>query len=257
MCELLGMSANTPTDISFSFCGLMQRGGNTGPHSDGWGIVLYDGKGIREFRDPKPSSESEVASLICNYPIKSHIVVGHIRQANAGRTALENTHPFTRELWGKYWTFAHNGQLKGVKKLPLQHYLPVGTTDSEHAFCWIMGHLRERFPKPPRRATTLQRFIEKLCHQLHELGVFNMLLTDSRHLFCYCTTKLHWITRRAPFNQASLKDADFTVDFARETSSKDIVTVVATDPLTIDEVWHPVKTGELVVFDRGEHYEHE
>jgi len=27
MCELLGMSANVPTDIVFSFTGLMQRGG--------------------------------------------------------------------------------------------------------------------------------------------------------------------------------------------------------------------------------------
>ncbi|MDW2167180.1 class II glutamine amidotransferase, partial [Vibrio sp. 2099] len=26
MCELLGMSANVPTDICFSFTGLMQRG---------------------------------------------------------------------------------------------------------------------------------------------------------------------------------------------------------------------------------------
>ena len=29
MCELLGMSANVPTDICFSFRGLMQRGGAT------------------------------------------------------------------------------------------------------------------------------------------------------------------------------------------------------------------------------------
>ena len=35
MCELLGMSANVPTDICFSFTGLVQRGGGTGPHKDG------------------------------------------------------------------------------------------------------------------------------------------------------------------------------------------------------------------------------
>ena len=39
MCELLGMSANVPTDICFSFTGLVQRGGGTGPHKDGWGIT--------------------------------------------------------------------------------------------------------------------------------------------------------------------------------------------------------------------------
>ena len=32
MCELLGMSANVPTDICVSFTGLMLRGGTTGPH---------------------------------------------------------------------------------------------------------------------------------------------------------------------------------------------------------------------------------
>ncbi len=52
MCELLGMSANVPTDICFSFTGLMQRGGRTGPHRDGWGITFYEGKGFRTFKDP-------------------------------------------------------------------------------------------------------------------------------------------------------------------------------------------------------------
>ncbi len=40
MCELLGMSANVPTDICFSFTGLVQRGGGTGPHKDGSGHHL-------------------------------------------------------------------------------------------------------------------------------------------------------------------------------------------------------------------------
>lgn len=30
MCELLGMSANVPTDINFSLSGLIPRGGKTG-----------------------------------------------------------------------------------------------------------------------------------------------------------------------------------------------------------------------------------
>ena len=41
MCELLDMSANVPTDICFSFTGLMQRGGGCSPHRDGWGIAFY------------------------------------------------------------------------------------------------------------------------------------------------------------------------------------------------------------------------
>ncbi|OQX40006.1 MAG: class II glutamine amidotransferase [Oceanospirillales bacterium LUC14_002_19_P2] len=252
MCKLLGMSANVPTDICFSFTGLMQRGGRTGPHRDGWGIAFYESKGVREFRDPDPSCESEIARLVQNYPIKSHIVISHIRQANAGRVCLENTHPFMRELWGRYWTFAHNGQLPGIRKKTLKHYWPVGTTDSEHAFCWLMDQIRERFPTPPQRQTTLWRFVHQCCEQLREFGVFNMLLSDSRVLGCYCSTKLCWITRKAPFTTAELKDADVTVDFRQDTTPKDIVSVIATEPLTNNEQWHRMETGEMAVFRNGE-----
>ena len=54
MCELLAMSANTPTDLCFSFTGLTRRGGDTGPHKDGWGVAFYEGKGVRLFHDPEP-----------------------------------------------------------------------------------------------------------------------------------------------------------------------------------------------------------
>ena len=64
MCELLGMSANVPTDIRFSFAGLMRRGGHTGPHRDGWGVAFYEDKGCRTFQDTNPSSESEIAPPI-------------------------------------------------------------------------------------------------------------------------------------------------------------------------------------------------
>jgi predicted glutamine amidotransferase len=62
---------------------------------------------------------------------------------------LENTHPFARELWGSTWLFAHNGGLKDSKALALDHYRPIGTTDSERAFCWMLGRIRARYPEVP------------------------------------------------------------------------------------------------------------
>ena len=252
MCELLGMSANIPTDICFSFTGLMQRGGKTGPHRDGWGIAFYEGRGCRTFHDPNPSAESEIARLVQRYPIKSLIVISHIRRANRGRVCLENTHPFTRELWGRHWVFAHNGQLRGVKRLPLAFYRPIGSTDSEHAFCWLLDRVRARFPEPPRRPEALWRHLHTLARELNPRGVFNFLLSDSRHLYAHCGTQLSWLTRRAPFGEARLMDADMTVDFQRETTPADIVTVVATRPLTDNESWTMMEPGALAVFDAGE-----
>ncbi len=251
MCELLGMNCNVPTDIRFSFSGLIQRGGRTGPHRDGWGIAFYEGKGCRTFHDPRPSVQSEVAQLVRRHSIKSLNVICHIRKATNGRVCLENTHPFTRELWGRHWAFAHNGKLKGIKERPLIFYRPIGTTDSEHAFCWMLDQIRARHPTPPRNAATLRHSIHELAAQLDGLGVFNMLLCDSHHLYCYCDTNLTWLTRRAPFGEASLIDTDLSVDFSQETTPNDIVTMIATRPLTHHEPWQTMAPGSLVVFRDG------
>ncbi|HBC58611.1 MAG TPA: class II glutamine amidotransferase [Gammaproteobacteria bacterium] len=251
MCELLGMSANTPTDICFSFAGLAKRGGKTGPHRDGWGIAFYEEKGCRLFHDPNPSAESELSELVKNYPIKSELVISHIRRANRGKICLANTHPFIRELWGQIWCFAHNGQLKGIKKEPLTFYQPVGTTDSEHAFCWLLDQIRLNFPKRPAKLAKLHQLIRDCCHQLNQKGVFNMIMSDSQHLYVHCGTRLHWITRRAPFGEAKLLDEEIEVDFSRETTPNDIVTIVATQPLTTNETWQKMGKNELQILTKG------
>jgi predicted glutamine amidotransferase len=253
MCELLAMSANVPTDICFSFKGLIQRGGNTGPHKDGWGITFYEGKGYRSFKDPMPSVQSPIAKFVTEYPIKSQAVICHIRQANSGSISLENTHPFTRQLWGKNWTYAHNGQLANIEEnLPINAHIPVGQTDSEHAFCWLLDQLYFQFGKNEPSANVLFTFIAKLSAKIQLLGVFNLILSNGEYLFCYCTNNLHWLTRRAPFGEASLIDDDVVVDFKKETTANDVVTIIATQPLTLNEVWQKMQPYQWQLFYLGE-----
>ncbi|TXE25098.1 class II glutamine amidotransferase [Serratia ureilytica] len=252
MCELLGMSANVPTDICFSFTGLVQRGGRTGPHKDGWGITFYEGNGCRTFKDPQPSFNSPIARLVQDYPIKSCAVVSHIRQANRGEVALENTHPFTRELWGRNWTYAHNGQLKGYRQLDTGTFRPVGQTDSEYAFCWLLHQLALKYPRTPSQWPAVFRYIGLLASQLRKKGLFNMLLSDGRFVMAYCSTNLYWITRRAPFGKATLLDQDVEIDFQQQTTPNDVVTVIATQPLTANETWHKIEPGEFALFHFGE-----
>lgn len=251
MCELLGMSANVPTDICFSFSGLMRRGGDTGPHSDGWGIAFYEGQGCRVFHDSAASAQSRLADLLGKWPIKSTTVISHIRQANVGAVSLENTQPYQRELWGRPWTMAHNGQIPDVMKWQTDYYQPIGSSDSEHAFCYLLSELRKSFPSRPNDQD-LASFLRTHFESFSALGVCNVLLSDGDTMFAYCSTKLHWITRRAPFGKASLQDQDLTVDFGIETTPKDIVTVIATQPLTNNEVWQKMAPGQLQLFYLGE-----
>ncbi|BCK07485.1 Putative glutamine amidotransferase YafJ [Vibrio cholerae] len=255
MCELLGMSANVPTDICFSFTGLMQRGGKTGPHRDGWGIAFYEGKGFRTFKDPNPSSQSKIAELVQQYPIKSRAVISHIRQANRGGVNLENTHPFTRELWGQYWTFAHNGQLTGYQNLVTGRHRPVGETDSELAFCWLLNQMEQCYPEGPQDWPEMLRYVAQCCDELRALGVFNMLLSNGEYVMAYCTNHLYWITRRAPFGRAALLDEDVEINFQEETTPNDVVSVIATQPLTGNETWQRMKPGQFAFFHFGERIE--
>ena len=57
--------------------------------------------------------------------------------------------------------------------------------------------------------------------------------------------------RQHPFARASLQDEDVTVDFAAQTSPRDRVAVVVTEPLTSDEQWHAFAPGEIRVFVDG------
>lgn len=252
MCELLGMECNVPTDIVFSFTGLATRGGRTGPHADGFGLAFYEGKAARIFLDPHSAAASPIAAFLREHPIKTELAIAHIRKRTRGRVTLANTHPFQRELWGRTWVFAHNGTVRGMKQRRLGRFRPVGDTDSEHAFCYLLEGLRAGFKDYPVRRTELREAIADLGSEISRHGTFNFLLGDGRALYARCDTRLCHIVRKAPFGQATLADDDVAVDFSTVTTPKDRVAVVATTPLTRDETWHHGTPGTLWTFEEGQ-----
>jgi glutamine amidotransferase len=231
----------------FSFTGFATRAQE---HKDGFGIAFFEDKGVRLFVDTSSARESPVAEMVRAYPIKSRNILAHIRKATQGPVALENTHPFVRELWGRYWVFAHNGDLKSY--MPRLHgaFRPVGTTDSERAFCWLMQELAKSHASVPGIAE-LSVTLAELLGKIAVHGVFNAMLSNGQALWAYCSTHLHHIVRRHPFARASLQDEDVTVDFADQTSPRDRVAVVVTEPLTKDEQWVAFAPGEMRVFVDG------
>ena len=247
MCQLLGMNANTPTDVMFSFTGFATRAEE---HKDGFGIAFFEGAGVRLMVDVQSARHSPVAKMVRNYPIKSDNIIAHIRKATQGAVALANTHPFVRELWGRYWVFAHNGDLKGFAPRLHGAFRPVGETDSELAFCWLMQELAKAHASVPS-IKELTRTLRELAPVPAALGTFNFMLSNGQALWAHCSTKLYHLLRQQPFATASLHDDDVTVDFAQLTSPDDRVAVVVTEPLTRDEPWQAFAPGELRVFEGG------
>jgi glutamine amidotransferase len=253
MCQLLGMNCNAPTDVAFSFTGFAQRGGRTDEHADGWGIAFFEGgddKGLRHFVDHQPACESPVAELIRRYPIKSRNVIAHIRKATQGRVALENCHPFVRELGGRYGVFAHNGNLENFQPRLHAAFQPVGRTDSERAFCWLMQELAKSHAGVPDIAE-LTLSLRELVPWIARHGTFNFMLSNGQALWAHASTRLHYLERRHPFSDARLSDEDLSINFAEHAAPTDRVAVVVTAPLTVNETWVPFEAGELKVFVDG------
>ncbi|MBU0586945.1 MAG: class II glutamine amidotransferase [Gammaproteobacteria bacterium] len=250
MCQLLGMNCSTPTDVMFSFAGFAERGGNTDHHADGWGIAFFEDKGLRHFVDHQAACESPVAELIRRYPIKSRNVISHIRKATQGVVTLENCHPFVRELWGRYWVFAHNGDLKNFAPRLHGNFHPVGNTDSELAFCWLMQELAKSHAGVPS-VEELTLTLQELSPMIARHGTFNFMLSNGEALWAHASTKLYYVVREYPFKSATLCDEDLCVNFAEHAGPEDRVAVVVTAPLTSDETWTAFAPGELKVFVAG------
>lgn len=252
MCQLLGMNCNVPTDICFSFQGFCARGGKTDHHQDGWGIAFFEGSGCRIFLDDKPAAQSRVAELVRQYPIRSTHVIAHIRKASVGRVSIENCHPFQRELWGRHWVLAHNGDLEKFEPAFKGDYRPVGQTDSERAFCYILEALKREFPSSKPAPEKLYKTLSAITLEIAAYGTFNYLLSDGESFFAHCATKLAYLVREAPFAAAHLIDEDIAVNFQEMTAPSDRVAIVATTPLTDNEAWIIMKPGQLMAFQNGQ-----
>ena len=253
MCQLLGMNSAIPADVRFSLTGFAARGGLTDHHGDGFGVGFFEDKACRLFMDTQPASTSPVAELLKHYPIKSRNVIAHIRKATQGSSQrLENCHPFTRELWGRHWLFAHNGDLKNYAPALDGVCLPVGATDSERAFCEILQTLRASSQGEP---CTPEQTFETLCQVTQKIachGVFNFLLSNGQTMFAHCSTRLWYLQRQWPFSNAQLVDSELSMDFALTNVANDKLCIIATQPLTRNECWQQLEPGQLLWIEDGE-----
>ncbi|MBS3801103.1 MAG: class II glutamine amidotransferase [Thioalkalivibrio sp.] len=263
MCELFAMSAAVPTAIGFRLERLARRGGLEGPHRDGWGVAAYEGRDAYLLREPRAAAESEMVHFIEHHIPPTCQVISHIRYATQGDRALCNTQPFQRELGGRIHAFAHNGDLRGIGSHPDAHarrHAPVGTTDSEVAFCTLLERLhplweRARGEPPP----LAERWAAIACFagELRAFGPANFLYADSDALFLHADRRtqdngcieppgLHVLEQRCNEEaQGELPAAGIRIAEPCETT-----VLVASVPLT-EGPWTPLARGQLAALVGG------
>ncbi|HVC61046.1 MAG TPA: class II glutamine amidotransferase [Acetobacteraceae bacterium] len=258
MCELFGLSSRVPTTVSLSVRLLARRGSHASGLGDGWGVAYHMGDDALVAKQPGPADASPWIDFLAGQPIRSRIVVSHIRHATQGEVSLRNTQPFMRELGGRMHVFAHNGRLSGIERRfagGSRRFRPVGTTDSEVAFCALLERLAPLWdagtPSPEQRL----REVADVAATLRALGPANFLYADGELLVAHAHRRTQrdgsiappglWMLHRScAVDPDALASAGVTLDGGQ------LVTLFASVPLT-EEPWQPLREGEIAVARDG------
>jgi predicted glutamine amidotransferase len=230
MCRVFGCVAREPISVRFD---LLEADNplirQSEEHDSGWGMAVYrkaDGEDPRCMRFPEAAHENDEFAEATQ--LTGRLFNVHVRRATMGGLAPENTHPF---CLGPY-TFCHNGTIVRFNKL-LEPGVnkPVGQTDSEHFFNFLM---RDFDPEHPRRC--LRKSIRRIIERTPFSGL-NFLLSDGEKLYAYKLGifELYWAARRGSL-------------------------VVSSEEMTTTDKWHKVQDDVLLVLDPNDldapHAEH-
>ena len=263
MCDLLGLTFNTNIIANISL-NLFQERGVSNP--DGWGFAYYTDKKLQVIKEAKSSIGSSLYDFMENR-INSKTIISHVRRSTRGQPSYLNTHPFYRHLLlngdNFEYAFAHNGTLSSTDRLASSAFIPIGETDSERAFCYLLDSLssQQRFQWNLKGF----QFVESLLRDINDSqNTLNCIFSDGARLFCYSDENDHnnglrFVKQEYPFGKVELISHDTTLGFVDITSSKEhrfrspsqTGYIISTRILT-KELWTEFREGELIVFEDGE-----
>jgi len=264
MCELLGISCGAMVRPVRYFKSFRLRGqelpeGQGNP--DGWGIALYpDGKAVQVFKEAVPAVSSKLSEFLATYEqLCSKIFLAHLRKASGAVVAYSNTHPFSREVAGREYAFAHNGTIHNIRRFSTGRHKPVGNTDSEHLFCHILNFIEERnicgwteedLFEFRNSLISINRSTGKDQTKPNKL---NMLLSDGETLIGYTDFygmgTLYQLMLRVHINV--LSGGNSPPCFLLDDNDERFMGVVATRPVNHDKRWVSMEPGELCALRDG------
>ena len=267
MCELLGISSSRRMNAQDLLHAFRRRGGETAENTDGWGMAFLRDDRFMLHKEPLPAAHShEYVDLADS--VQTDLLIAHVRKARLPLVnTLANTHPFRHHCCGRDWVFAHNGLVPeaialarrdpqppctptGETASAPQHtagrtseasraslsargprLVPIGETDSEHAFCHLLENISQHIHEPP--ASGLEPWfaaLAALSGLIAAHGKFNFLISDGVYLIAYGHDRLHYREHGG--------------------GEKNEAVWIVTEPLTA-EPWQVFETGELRVYRRG------
>ncbi len=257
--RLLAMSFDAPVSPSISLRALVQPH----EHAYGWGFAWYPeaGPSAMVIKDPTSIGENPMTKLLRDWErFQSTVFVCHLRGA-ARTLAEQDTHPFAHNWAGRSFVLAHNGDLAGdlAAQLPLMDdaLAPIGRTDSERAFSWLLDRARQVGAK--RLADVGWDRLHGWFRELDALGTANFILTDGIDLAVYRDAEGYntlCSMRLTPPHAATLwSTPDIEVDLGDAEDRNRSAVLFSTIPLAPNaasgDAWMEMTPSQMIVARRG------
>lgn len=235
-----------------------RQGPQKGDHTLGWGLAWYpnDNKACIVAKDPSAKDAATLKGAIDDWEsFRSTVFCCKVRGAASGYTHLE-TQPFSRSFAGQDWLFVHNGDLDKarLKELHMNHSLflePLGRTDSELAFCYLLGKIQDygaRILSEIEYDVLVSWFME-----LDALGSADMVISDGVTMAVFYGSKsessLYYQRIKPPHSNLYSNDTS-NLAFNNPRDTFRTALVFTSTPYNQGD-WQAMKPAQLIIARRG------
>lgn len=265
VCRLFGFRSVIPSQVHRSLVAADNAiGTQSVAHPDGWGVAHYIDGAPHLTRSCETALEDVLFHRVSGV-VSSETVVAHVRKATVGAKTVLNCHPFQ---YGR-WVFAHNGDIPKFERCraelvaqinPHLRRFILGETDSEVVFFLLLSELSRYGPLGRRLG--VQNVIEALGDTMKTIrliadgpdapspALLTVLITNGTTMVAAQGGKqLFWSTYKT-----KCQDRDACSYFAPECEAESQSgyvnhMILSSEPLSGENVWIPMKPGEVVGVD--------
>jgi transglutaminase-like putative cysteine protease/predicted glutamine amidotransferase len=230
-----------------------------GSHPLGWGVAWYpnDNQAAIVKKDPVARGAKVQLESLADWEIfRSTVFFCKAKGAAKGYTHHE-TQPFLRSFAGHDWLFMHNGdldyaQLSALHTDKSRFLEPVGRTDSELAFCYLLSKLMETEARKLSDVPAEQ--LLGWFQQLDALGSADMCISDGLTVACFYGTrssrKLYYSRHQPPeqtldFNSETVQ---LSLNDPRDTYRTGFM--ISSSPFDAGN-WLQMQPGQMLIVRRG------
>jgi glutamine amidotransferase len=267
MCRLFGFRSVIPSKVHRSLLAAENAlGTQSNQHPDGWGVAFYVDGAPHVTRSPQTALGDQLFHRLSGV-VSSQTVLAHVRKATRGDKTVLNCHPFQ---YGR-WVFAHNGDIPDFDRhrvalmaevSPELTRFVLGETDSEVLFFMLLSELAGQRALAENRSASelasalrkMDRKVRSICDTPDNPASLTVVVTNGEAMAAAHGGKDLFLSTYKTRCSDRLHCRSLSPECeAPTTTGKVNHCIISSEPLQGENVWLPLKQGDVVSVDARMH----